>query len=87
MYLSIDEPDQIETALADLGLGPDDVDLIVASDAEQILGIGDWGGGAGGIDIAVGKLAVYTAAAGIDAVRAASGGPAGPSPGLFPSSC
>jgi malate dehydrogenase (oxaloacetate-decarboxylating) len=68
VYLSIDQPDQIETAFGDLGLGPDDVDLIVASDAEEILGIGDWGVG-GGIDIAVGKLAVYTAAAGVDPTR------------------
>ncbi|WP_432969354.1 NAD-dependent malic enzyme [Dactylosporangium sp. CA-233914] len=67
VYLSIDEPDRVEAALADAGLGADDVDLIVASDAEEILGIGDWG--TGGIDIAVGKLAVYTAAAGIDPGR------------------
>ncbi|WP_432824924.1 NAD-dependent malic enzyme [Dactylosporangium sp. CA-092794] len=67
VYLSIDDPDGIETALADLGMGAGDVDLIVASDAEEILGIGDWG--VGGIDIAVGKLAVYTAAAGIDPAR------------------
>ncbi len=50
-----------------LGLGPDDVDLLVVSDAEQILGIGDWG--VNGTDISVGKLAVYTAAAGIDPAR------------------
>jgi malate dehydrogenase (oxaloacetate-decarboxylating) len=67
VYLSIDAPDRVEAALADLGLGADDVDLIVASDAEEILGIGDWG--VGGIDIAVGKLAVYTAAAGVDPTR------------------
>ncbi|HEV7898580.1 MAG TPA: NAD-dependent malic enzyme [Planosporangium sp.] len=67
VFLSIDGPDRIETALADLGLDADDVDLIVASDAGEILGIGDWG--VGGIDIAVGKLAVYTAAAGIDPAR------------------
>ncbi|MCW2639507.1 MAG: ykwA [Dactylosporangium sp.] len=67
VYLSIDVPDRVETALADLGLRAEDVDLIVASDAEEILGIGDWG--VGGIDIAVGKLAVYTAAAGIDPDR------------------
>ena len=49
------------------GLGPDDIDLVVASDAEAILGIGDWG--VGGIDISIGKLAVYTVAAGIDPSR------------------
>jgi malate dehydrogenase (oxaloacetate-decarboxylating) len=67
LYLSIDRPGDIEKAFASLQLGPDDVDLIVCSDAEEILGIGDWG--VGGIDISVGKLAVYTAAAGIDPRR------------------
>jgi malate dehydrogenase (oxaloacetate-decarboxylating) len=67
IYLSIDRPDDIETAFGTLGLGPGDVDLIVCSDAEEILGIGDWG--VGGIQISVGKLAVYTAAAGIDPRR------------------
>ena len=67
IYLSIDHPDDIEKAFATLQLGPDDVDLIVCSDAEEILGIGDWG--VGGISISVGKLAVYTAAAGVDPRR------------------
>jgi malate dehydrogenase (oxaloacetate-decarboxylating) len=67
IFLSIDAPDEIEKSFATLELGPDDVDLIVCSDAEEILGIGDWG--VGGIQIAVGKLAVYTAAAGIDPRR------------------
>jgi len=67
VYLSIDAPGQIETSLRDSGLPADEVDLIVATDAQAILGIGDWG--VGGIDIAVGKLAVYTAAAGIDPAR------------------
>jgi malate dehydrogenase (oxaloacetate-decarboxylating) len=67
IYLSIDRPDDIETAFGTLGLGPGDVDLIVCSDAEEILGIGDWG--VGGIAISVGKLAVYTAAAGVDPRR------------------
>jgi len=67
IYLSIDRPDDMEAAFDTLGLGPGDVDLIVCSDAEEILGIGDWG--VGGIQISVGKLAVYTAAAGIDPRR------------------
>jgi len=67
VYLSIDHPEDIEMSLRDFGAGPDEIDLIVATDAEEILGIGDWG--VGGIDISVGKLAVYTAAAGIDPAR------------------
>jgi malate dehydrogenase (oxaloacetate-decarboxylating) len=67
IFLSIDAPDDMEKAFATLNLGPGDVDLIVCSDAEEILGIGDWG--VGGIEIAVGKLEVYTAAAGIDPRR------------------
>jgi malate dehydrogenase (oxaloacetate-decarboxylating) len=67
LYLSIDKPDDMDKAFASPGLGPDDVDLIVCSDAEEILGIGDWG--VAGSMISVGKLAVYTAAAGIDPRR------------------
>ena len=67
VYLSIDRPGDIEQAFATLQLGPGDVDLIVCTDAEEILGIGDWG--VGGIAISVGKLAVYTAAAGVDPSR------------------
>jgi malate dehydrogenase (oxaloacetate-decarboxylating) len=63
VFLSVDHPDLVEGSFRNYGLGSDDVDLIVATDAEGILGIGDWG--VGGIDIAIGKLAVYTAAAGI----------------------
>jgi malate dehydrogenase (oxaloacetate-decarboxylating) len=63
VFLSVDHPDLIEESFRNYGLGADDVDLIVATDAEGILGIGDWG--VGGIEIAIGKLAVYIAAAGI----------------------
>ena len=61
MYLSVDHPEEVETALRNTGLGAEDVDLLVATDSEGILGIGDQG--VGGIEISVGKLAVYTAAA------------------------
>lgn len=67
VYLSIDHPEVIETAFRNTGAGQEDIDLIVATDAEEILGIGDWG--VGGIEISVGKLAVYTAAAGIHPQR------------------
>ncbi len=67
VFLSIDHPEDIEKSLRNYGAGPEDIDLIVATDAEQILGIGDWG--VGGIDISIGKLAVYTAAAGIHPTR------------------
>lgn len=68
VYLNVDQPELIETSLRAPGLGPGEVDLVVATDAGAILGIGDWG--VGGIFISVGKLAVYTAAAGIDPNRA-----------------
>lgn len=67
VFLSIDHPELVEESLRSLGAGPDDIDLIVATDGERILGIGDWG--VGGVDIAIGKLAVYTAAAGIHPAR------------------
>ncbi|MFK3904083.1 oxaloacetate-decarboxylating malate dehydrogenase [Bacillus safensis] len=67
VYLSIDDIDGIEKAFENLHATAGDIDLIVATDSESILGIGDWG--VGGINIAIGKLAVYTAAAGIDPSR------------------
>jgi malate dehydrogenase (oxaloacetate-decarboxylating) len=68
VFLSVDHPEKVESALRNSGLGADDVDLLVATDSEGILGIGDQG--VGGIEISIGKLAVYTAAAGIHPRRA-----------------
>jgi malate dehydrogenase (oxaloacetate-decarboxylating) len=67
VYLSIDHPGSIEESFASLGVGPGDIDLILATDAEQVLGIGDWG--VGGIEVSIGKLAIYTAAGGVDPTR------------------
>ena len=62
-YLDINHPEHIEDTLRNAS-GGRDIRLIVVTDAEEILGIGDWG--ANGVDISVGKLMVYTGAAGID---------------------
>ena len=62
-YLNINHPEHIEETLRNAA-GGRDIRLIVVTDAEEILGIGDWG--ANGVDISVGKLMVYTGAAGID---------------------
>src|SRR6476620_1720716 len=45
VFMSVDHPSQVETAFRNYGLGPEDVDLIIATDSEGILGIGDWGVG------------------------------------------
>lgn len=62
-YLDINHPENIEATLKNAA-GDRDIRLIVVTDAEGILGIGDWG--TNGVDISVGKLMVYTGAAGID---------------------
>ncbi|WP_290033405.1 malolactic enzyme [Ligilactobacillus cholophilus] len=62
-FISIDAQDDIEATLKNAANGRD-IKLIVVTDAEAILGIGDWG--TQGVDISIGKLMVYTAASGID---------------------
>ncbi|GEK28663.1 malolactic enzyme [Furfurilactobacillus siliginis] len=62
-FLSIDDPDSMAETLK-RAAGQRDIKLVVVTDGEGILGIGDWG--VQGVDISVGKLMVYTAAAGID---------------------
>ncbi len=68
VFLSLDRPEDVEQSLLNYGLGSDDVDLLVVTDSEGILGIGDQG--IGGIQIAIGKASLYTAAAGIHPRRA-----------------
>jgi malate dehydrogenase (oxaloacetate-decarboxylating) len=62
VFLDVNHPEDVEESLRNYGLDADDVDLLVATDSEGVLGIGDQG--VGGIDISIGKLAVYIAAAG-----------------------
>jgi malic enzyme len=64
VYLAIDHIEAMEEAFANLGAGAGDIDLILTTDGEQVLGIGD--GGMSGIERSIGKLAVYTAAGRID---------------------
>lgn len=61
-FLDINDPDGIQAALSKWGTA-EDIDLIVVSDGEQILGIGDQG--VGGVLISIAKLVIYTACAGI----------------------
>ncbi|EKG12965.1 Malic oxidoreductase [Macrophomina phaseolina MS6] len=65
-FLNIDDIDRIPDDLDQFGPS-DEVDLIVVSDGEQILGIGDQG--VGGILISIAKLVIYTLCAGIHPSR------------------
>ena len=66
-FLSIVHPEQIEQSLRSSGMGADDIDIIIVTDSEGILGIGDQG--VGGIQICLGKKSLYTAAGGVDPDR------------------
>ncbi|WP_239255360.1 NAD-dependent malic enzyme [Listeria ilorinensis] len=67
VYLDSDHPERIEEALIAASEGLEQVDLLVITDGEGVLGIGDWG--IGGVMISVGKLSVYTIAAGMNPER------------------
>lgn len=67
LYLSIDHPEAIEESFRNLEANSGEIDILLATDAEQILGIGDWG--VGGIAAAIGKLAIRSAAGGVDPRR------------------
>ena len=64
VFLSINDPDNIETSIKSALNDLEEIKLIVVTDGEGVLGIGDWG--VQGVDISIGKLAVYTVAAGIN---------------------
>jgi malate dehydrogenase (oxaloacetate-decarboxylating) len=61
LYLSYPHRDSIEAILSNAL--PREVRVIVVTDGERILGLGDLG--VGGMDISIGKLTLYTACAGI----------------------
>lgn len=67
VFCSIDSPERLESSLRAIGRDPDEVDILVVTDSEGILGIGDQG--VGGIQICLGKMNLYTAAAGVDPDR------------------
>ncbi len=65
LYLSYPQKDQIEAILRNRLMT--EVDLVVVTDGERVLGIGDQG--VGGMDISIAKLMVYTLCAGISPHR------------------
>ena len=65
LFLSYEYQEHLEDILDQVNLK--DVDIVLVTDGEGVLGIGDWG--TGGIDICIGKLMVYTLCGGIDPNR------------------
>jgi len=61
LYIAYPQRDAIDAALANLG--PQDISIVVVTDGERILGLGDLG--IGGMGIPIGKLSLYTVCAGI----------------------
>lgn len=66
VFLNVHEIDQVDASLA-TGGDPEDIDYIVVTDGEEILGIGDQG--VGGILISIAKLVLMTVCAGVHPSR------------------
>ena len=64
IFLSYSDGDSLDEILAN---APDEVDIIVVTDGERILGLGDQG--AGGMGIPIGKLSLYSLCGGIHPKR------------------
>lgn len=64
VFLSVNHPEKIKTSMQAALKDLEEIKLIVVTDGEGVLGIGDWG--VQGVDISIGKLAVYTVAAGVN---------------------
>jgi malate dehydrogenase (oxaloacetate-decarboxylating) len=69
LYLSIDHPESMEESLQNMQANSGDLDILLATDAEEVPGAGDWG--VGGIDLAISKLAICSAAGGVNPHRVA----------------
>lgn len=63
LFIDAFAPEQLTTTLQNYANNHTNIDMIIITDGEGVLGIGDWG--VNGVKIAIGKLAVYTVAAGL----------------------
>ncbi|EAV9984459.1 TPA_asm: oxaloacetate-decarboxylating malate dehydrogenase [Listeria monocytogenes] len=63
LFIDAFAPEKLSTSIKNYAKNNPNIDMIVITDGEGVLGIGDWG--VNGVKIAVGKLAVYTVAAGL----------------------
>lgn len=64
VFLDVNHPETIKASLQNATSDLEQIDLLVITDGEGVLGIGDWG--INGVMISVGKLAVYTVASGLN---------------------